>query len=315
MGSIGGYLPLELGKGTAWHRGAIALDLGRHALEIILRVRGYQRLFAPRFTCGVLAPAIKRSGVELVLYDLDRHLEPILPAHGMRAKDALLYTNYFGLKSDTVTRLASTVQNLIVDGVHDFYGKVPTGVDHFVSCRKFFGVADGAYLYCDEARTYGLEVAEATGRWEHLLTASDRGTEAGFMRYQEHERRLADAPVKAMSNLTAQVMNGINHDQVIGTRQRNRDHLHAALAQRNRCPIDPVMAWVPMVYSFLSDAPGLRTRLQAARIYTASYWPDLLSPLSAHDGAQDFLTKAVHLPVDQRYTTTDMDRILDVCTV
>jgi hypothetical protein len=312
MESIGGFLPLELAQGTGRHQGGIALDLGRHALEVILRVRGYHRLFVPRFTCDVLAPAIKHSGVELVLYDLDLQLDPVLPAHGIGSKDAVLYTNYFGLKTDTVTRIASTVENLIVDAVQDFYGTAPAGVDHFVSCRKFFGVADGAYLYCDAAGDLNLEAADATGRWEHLLTAGDRGTEAGFPRYQEHERLLEDAPIRGMSQLTSRVMRSIDHDRVIQARQQNRDYLHTALGAFNRCPIDPAASSVPMVYPFLSNDLGLRARLQAARIYTANYWPGLFAPLSAQDGARDFLDRAVYLPVDQRYGIAHMDRILAV---
>jgi len=158
-----------------------------------------------------------------------------------------------------------------------------------------------------------IEPADTTGRWTHLLVAADQGSEAGFPLYQEHERRLADAPARSMSHLTAQVMNGIAHERVMATRRRNRDRLHAALRDMNRLPIDPAAAGVPMVYPFLPDTGSdLRARLQAARIYTARYWPGLLAPLALSDGGCRFTDDVIFLPVDQRYGVEHMDRILDV---
>jgi len=312
MGSIGGYIGLETADGNPLPDGTIALDLGRHALETILLARGHKRLLAPRYTCDVLAPAIQRAGVEPVLYDLDDHLDPVLPPGKPAPGDALLYVNYFGLKQATMERLATTVPHLIADNVQAFYAPVPQGADAFTSCRKFFGVSDGAYLHCEAAQGMAFGPVDATGRWAHLLTAATEGTEAGFPLYQEHERRLAEAPVRAMSHRTARVMAGLDHARFMATRQRNRDHLHAALRDRNRLPIDPGAAGVPMVYPFLSGDRGLRERLLAARIYTARYWPGLLAPLSPSDGARRFANDVVYLPVDQRYDTEQMDRILSV---
>lgn len=312
MDSIGGFIGLEPVTRPSGPADHIALDLGRHALEVILRARGHQRLLAPRYTCDVLAPAIRRAGVELALYDLDGQLDPVLPAGRPAQGEALLYTNYFGLKQSTVERLAATVPNLIIDNAQAYYAPVPNGADGFTSCRKFFGVADGAFLHCDVARDLTFEQPEITGRWEHLRIAAERGTEAGFARYQEHERSLIDAPLRAMSRLTANMLAGIDHERIKAVRQGNRDHLHAALHRLNRLPIDPTAAQVPMVYPFLNEDPELRNRLQAARIYTARYWPGLLAPLAPSDGAQRFAHDVVYLPVDQRYDATHMDRILRV---
>lgn len=250
--------------------------------------------------------------MELVLYDLDEQLDPVLPASRIAPGDALLYTNYFGLKRATVERLALNTPNLIVDNAQDFYGHIPSGADGFVSCRKFFGVPDGAYLVCPVASVGDLEPADPGGRWEHLFIAANDGVEAGFAKYQRHEQALAEAPLKAMSPWTAHWMSTMEHDRIIAARRRNRDHLHAALGGRNILPVDPAVASVPMTYPYLSHGTGLRSRLLAARIYSPRYWPDLLAPLSPDDGAQRFVEEVVYLPVDQRYGTEHMDRIIDV---
>lgn len=310
-GSIGGYIGLELPHGATAPQGALAFDLGRHALEAILHARAPRRLLAPRYTCGVLAPAISRSGVPVVLYDLDQELDPVLPAGAPAAGDTLLFTNYFGLKQATVDRLAGSVPHLIVDNAQAYYGAIPQGADGFNSCRKFFGVADGAFAVCGAIASVQPPPAPSSGRYDHLVAAVDRGTEAAFPLSQLHEKQLAGAPLRGMSTLTRALMGCMDHSRVREARCRNRDRLHAALKGRNRLPLDPASAEVPMVYPFLSDDAGLRDRLNAARIYTARYWPDLLAPLSSTDGARPFAERVVYLPVDQRYGDREMDRVLE----
>lgn len=311
MRSIGGYLELDSGNGQQWQAGAIAFDLGRHALEAILRARGYSRLHAPRYTCDVLGPAIKRSGVELALYDVDDRLEPLLPAAAHRQGDALLYTNYFGLKQDTVVRLARAHTNLIVDNAQACYAPIPTGSDGFVSCRKFFGVADGAYAICDALKVPPANSASTAQRYAHLLTALEQGIEAGFPLSQAHERRLDEAPLEGMSTFTRLLLTKVNHEQVMAARRHNRDRLHEALGATNRLPIDPAAASVPVAYPYLPEAPGLRDRLLEARIYVPRFWPTTLAPLSATDGGRLFSEQVLFLPVDQRYGDADMDRIIE----
>lgn len=311
-GSIGGYIGLPRRDGRPWHPGAVACDLGRHALELILLHRGVQRLHVPRYTCDVLAPVFQRRGVELVPYRVDVKLDPVL--HDVRSSrtGAVLYTNYFGLKADTVLGLADKVPHLIVDNAMDFYGPVPEGADAFVSCRKFFGVPDGSYAISAATRDVVLDPAPSFGRLDHLLMALDGGIEAGFERYQQHERELARAPLKGMSRMTSILMAQVDHEQVMSTRRSNRDRLHAALAATNLLPIDPAAAQVPMVYPYHTADKGLRARLQAARIYVPRYWPGVLEPLTSDDGGRPFQEDVLYLPVDQRYGPAHMDRIIEV---
>ncbi len=60
-----------------------------------------------------------------------------------------LCTNYFGIKDEFITSLSKQVSNLIVDNAQSFFSNPIENIDTFYSPRKFFGVSDGAYLYCD----------------------------------------------------------------------------------------------------------------------------------------------------------------------
>lgn len=48
-----------------------------------------------------------------------------------------------------IMRFAHFLKNLIVDNVQVFYTPPIKGLDTIYTCRKFFGVPDGAYLYTD----------------------------------------------------------------------------------------------------------------------------------------------------------------------
>lgn len=312
MSSIGGYLGLECAPGRPLYGSGRALNLGRNALEVILKARGYRRLYAPRFTCDVLREPISRAGVELVLYGIDDFMVPLLDPADIDEGEAMLVTNYFGLKQTTVADLAARTKNLIVDNAQSFYAPVPIGVDSFVTCRKFFGVADGAYLHCAAASDVKLDRDVSYDQYSHLLISADLDTEAGYPHFQAHERDLAGRPVRGMSQLTERVMQSIDHEAVGTIRERNRDHLHAHLKHLNLMPIDPAVAPGPMTYPFLTDNESLRYALREARIYAAQYWPQLLGSVEQGTPEDRFMRLVVHLPVDQRYGIDHMDRIVEV---
>ena len=54
VNSIGGYFELELRNGRLYHNNAIALNLGRNALEYILLANQYEKVYVPLFTCEVV---------------------------------------------------------------------------------------------------------------------------------------------------------------------------------------------------------------------------------------------------------------------
>lgn len=105
MESIGGYFSLELTQGGSYHSNAIALNTGRNCLEFILRCRGYRKVFIPYYTCEAVMEPFHKLGVSFVFYHIDKHLE-IADNISLSEDEAVLYTNYFGLKQTYVERLA-----------------------------------------------------------------------------------------------------------------------------------------------------------------------------------------------------------------
>lgn len=146
---IGGYFELELPVHPELHAEAIALNSGRFCLEYVLRCRHYKKVYVPYFTCDSAIEPIKKLGVPYEFYHIDKEYR-IIDEIRLNDGEALMYTNYWGLQDAYCQLLASKYgRRLILDYTQAFYSEPIIGIDTFYSCRKFFGVPDGGYLYTD----------------------------------------------------------------------------------------------------------------------------------------------------------------------
>ena len=68
---------------------------------------------------------------------------------------------------------------------------------------------------------------------------------------------------------------------------------------------------VPMVYPYLTDRDDLRSKLQSERIYVATYWPNVLRDSAPGSMEYCWADRCLPLPIDQRYGTEDMQRIIE----
>ncbi|MFP6582604.1 MAG: hypothetical protein VCD00_08615, partial [Candidatus Hydrogenedentota bacterium] len=76
--------------------------------------------------------------------------------------------------------------------------------------------------------------------------------------------------------------------------------------------------WVPLGFPILTEAADhLWEHLSSRDIFAPRHWRDLPSPKSAFSEAHDLSNRIMTLPCDQRYTTKDMERVvqcvLEVC--
>lgn len=199
MEPIGGYFSLELPHYEEYHKDAIRLNTGRNCLEYILRARGYKKVYIPYYTCDVVLEPFKKLGVPYEYYHDNIHLE-IRDEIALKAGEALLYTNYYGLKQRYTEKLAKQYGNsLIVDNTQAFYAKPIKGIDTFYTCRKFFGVPDGAYLYTDKLLDVELEQDQSYERMLSLTKRIDLSPEAGYQDFQNISKSLVGQPIKRMS--------------------------------------------------------------------------------------------------------------------
>ena len=310
MTSIGGYFELELPQKAEYHKGALALNTGRNCLEYVLRARGYKKVYLPYYSCEVLLEPFNKLGVEYGFYHINESLELEQPV-SIKDGEALLYINYFGLKQDYVTSLSATYgEQLIVDNTQAFYAKPIEGIDTFYSCRKFFGVADGAYLFCSRSLDMELEQDQSWQRMEYLLKRIDISPEAAYTDFRTQSELLKNNPIRKMSKLTARIMTSIDYSGVAEHRRNNFKQLDEAIGHLNGIKWNLSDDAVPMVYPFLTDDSSLRQRLIDNKIYVAQYWPNVLQWCSPADSAHKLTQCLLPLPIDQRYGEQEMNRII-----
>lgn len=312
MEAIGGYFSLELPQREEYHKNAIRLNTGRNCLEYILRVRGYKKVYVPYYTCEAVMEPINKLGVPYEFYHIDIHFE-IRDRFTLKEGEALLYTNYFGLKQRYVVQLAEKIgSRLIVDNTQAFFAKPIPGTDTFYTCRKFFGVPDGAYLYCDKELDEDLEQDYSYDRVVHLVKRIDLSAEEGFNDFRRVDDGLDNQPIRRMSKLTQRMMQGIDYETAAQKRRANYQLLHEALGKENNLDLHLEDDAVPMVYPYLVPVEGLREKLIENKFFVARYWPNVLEWAKPDDIDYLLAFQMQPLPIDQRYSEVELSRIINI---
>jgi hypothetical protein len=311
MNSIGGYFDLELCKGEHYHANALRLNTARNCLEYILQAKKYKKIYLPYYTCEVLLEPLRKCNVTYEFYPIDESLEPIR-LFKLAKDETFLYTNYFGLKQEVVTKLSQCYgKQLIVDNAQAFFAPAVKDIDTFYSARKFFGVADGAYLYTNEVLDRELEQDLSYSRMTHLLKRADLSAEAGFQDFHHADSALIGNPIRKMSKITDAILASINYSTIISKRKANYEQLHKSLADSNQLHLKLDNNAVPLAYPYLSDNIFLRQKLAENRIYTPTYWPNVLTWCNATSLEYHLAQQIIPLPIDQRYGQEEMNNIID----
>lgn len=302
---IGGYFELETdAKEGAFYPDAIALNSARNCLRYIIKAYGIKEIWIPYYTCNVVWQAARSENCKIKFYHID---ENFLPTQGFEKDDFILYTNYFGVCAKNVEILSKKYPNLIVDNAQAFY--MPKfGLASFYSPRKFFGVADGGYLFCDKKLCEDFNTNTSYQRFSHLLKRIDLSAREGYADFQINDESLDDEPIEFMSNLTHKLLASVDYKKAKEKRLKNFNILNNALKQTNELQLKLSKNDVPLAYPYLVQKDGLREKLIRNKIYVATYW----SPLDKEFYESTLQKYLLPLPIDQRYGDAEMKRILEV---
>jgi hypothetical protein len=231
----------------------------------------------------------------------------------MEPDACFLYTNYFDIKQEKAVELSSKIKNLIIDNSQAFFSEPIAGVNTFYSCRKFFGVPDGAYLSIKRKLAKKLPLDSSVHRFSHLIKSIDSGIEEGYSDYISNSKDLENNEIRSMSLLTRKMLSSINYNECVFVRQRNFNFLHKHLAEFNLLKFDATDEHtVPMVYPFLTNDRHLKVHLIQKKIYVATYWPNVFKWTNKKMYENYFAQCLVPLPIDHRYNLQDMFYMLTI---
>jgi hypothetical protein len=314
--AIGGYFGLELPRGSGhFHPHASRFQSARAAFLALLLAHRPSRVWMPWFACDSILEPLRMSGVPIARYALGADFT-VGDQVALQPGEWLLVVNYFGIHDDAVAQVLRHFpsEQVIVDNAQAWYSRPRPCLATLYSPRKFFGVPDGGYLVTDlRIPEPCIEDSGSRERFTHLLARLAAGAEAGYDAFVAAERGLAEQPPYRMSQLTAALLGSIDYEAAAHRRLQNFTLLHAALARGNMLDLHLSEGAVPMCYPYRPRRAGLREKLRAARIYVATYWPEVLAAASQAPEADRALAQEIlPIPCDQRYDTGDMARVLAV---
>ncbi|UZE25263.1 hypothetical protein LOY67_07605 [Pseudomonas sp. B21-056] len=314
--AIGGYFELELRKGQHPYPQAVGFNSARSAFKALLLARKLRRVHLPFYICDVMQDVLHGSGIEVLRYALSEQLElPVFPP--LEADEALLFVNYFGLKTDYIgTVLAARYgQRLIVDNSQALFSVPLPGIATLYSPRKFVGVPDGGWLVNGPADLPQAESSRSQARFGALLGRLEDPPQDHYAVFQALEQALENDGIKAMATSTARVLDSIDYQEIARQRMDNFAQLRQRLDHCNRfCswPAQPVATLCyPLLAKSAETATRLRTQLLEQHIYVPGYWREVLSTATAPTIERDWAECLLPLPIDQRYNVDDMNRLAD----
>ena len=303
---IGGYFELELPQFAELHADAIALNSGRFCLEYILRCKQYNKVYVPYFTCDSVVEPMEKLNIQYEFYHIGKDYK-ITDEIELSEGAALLYTNYWGMQDDYCALLADKYKHkLILDYTQAFYSKPIEGIDTFYSCRKFFGVPDGGYLYTDAKASFSIEQDESYKRMGSLVKRIDLSPEDGYDDFHRVGAEFSNMPMRRMSRLTRRMMQGIDYRKAAQRRISNYNMLRKHLGGRQLRDGE-----VPMIYPYVSEqGQELRKKLIDQKAFVAKYWPNV-DEWSGENATEAWMANHIlPLPVDQRYEEEDMEKLI-----
>lgn len=314
MSEIGGYFGLELAKGSnTYHNTNYIFKSGRSALHCILGFLHPSLVHVPFYTCDGLLESFTAANIPYAFYEINQDLEPIILPE-LKTGEYFLYINYYDIKRKKVDQLSDLYGNrLIVDCSQAFFMKGNGKSWFFNSCRKFFGVPDGSYLYAP-ANTQPPPASSRNENYivDHLIKRFNGHTREGYPLFLENEV-LGDAEIKQMSTLSEYLLSNIDFEKAAEKRITNFKYLHKILQRENLMSIDLYKDSIPMCYPLLLSTKPNREVFYSNNMFVPTYWADVLHRnISGFETAKSLTEKLLPLPVDHRYDLESMEALISI---
>lgn len=309
MKEYGGYIELDTYRLPMLHEGAIALNCGRNCLAYLIKAKNIKRIKLPYFMCDSVFNVCKKYGAEMSFYHIDEHFKPV--DLSLDDDEWLYVMNYYGqLTREYLSQLKAKYGRVIIDNAQAYFDEPLPDADTLYTCRKYFGVADGAFLYSDTKLDEELPHDESFDRMRFLLGRFERTASEFYNDNQENNHRFADEPIKHMSRLTENLLHGIDYEFVKKRRTENFRLYHDRLKDINELELREVEG--AFAYPLLiKNGAEIRKVLQQKKIYVPTLWPNVVNEMPEDSLEYRFAKDILPLPLDQRYGEEDIIQIIN----
>jgi hypothetical protein len=309
--SIGGFIELAVyKKSKVYHPSAIALANGRSCFHLFLKTYKPKKVCLPFYTCNTLLEPLSVTKTPFEFYKIDTNLEPLFDKE-LKKGEYLLAINYLGIKNKTMLSLEKKYgSKLIIDNTQDFYNKEYKQAMSFNSCRKFFGVPDGGYIYLKKKITQKFPQNNHF-IVDHLVSRFLGKTAVYYRQFKQNESEQTNK-VMCMSTLTESLLQQTDYSFIKKQRIENFKYLHRYLSKYNQFNVDIGTIGVPYAYPFMPQKHIDRTRFYNKRIFISTLWEDVLNRKDKNFKTEKNLShNLLPLPIDQRYDAKEMQILIN----
>lgn len=310
---IGGYLNLESNRDNSYHKEAIKLNSGRNCLRVLIRSRKIKKIHLPYYICDSVINACSSENCKINFYFLNQKFKLNDKIINFNIKTDYLYlVNYCGLlTNEDIENYYKKYQNIILDNTQDFFRRPLPNIDTIYSCRKFFGVPDGAYLYTNVEVKENYKYDYSFNRMLHILGRYELGAETFYQKYIENEMKISSLPINYMSKLTDNMMRIIDYETSFERRSKNYNYLYKELNTINQLALPANIAGAFAYPLLINDVQDAREQLIKEKIFIPQYWKEVLTRTVKGSIEYQYTQNILWLPCDQRYTEIEMSYMLN----
>lgn len=308
MKEIGGYLELDNYNLPMLHEDAIALNCGRNALAYLIESKNIKSIYLPYFLCDSVKNVCNKYNVQIKFY----HIKDNFEIEDLEANNEWIYVvNYYGqLSREYMYELKKKYNNIILDNAQAYFNYPLKKLDTIYTCRKFFGVSDGAFLYTDKKITRNLEFDESFERIKFILGRYEREASQFYNDSVENNKLFMNEPIKKMSKLTYNLLHAIDYKFIKDRRNENFEYLNEHLKSKNLLKVKECEG--PYMYPFMiKNSEKIKKNLLLKKIYIPTLWPNVINEMDESTLEYKYAKNILPIPCDQRYSLNEMKIIIE----
>ena len=296
----------------------LRLNSARYAIIASYYDGKYDKIWVPVYMCSTVTESLDRYNIPYVEYNINSDFTPYIES--IPSNDCIMITNYFGLMdSNTIKQMVNKFKNVIFDNSQAFYScsVIEKNVYNVYSPRKFFGVADGAYVVAKQfniEHNYDMDLSYE--RVAYLAKAKELGNNATYEDYLINEKGISEAGIMNMSVLTQTILSNVDYNMVFDKRRENYLVLNEALSKVDINSREFKLGddCVPMIYPLIvNDEHGeFRKYLISNNVYVSQWWKRVLQHEKSNDFEKEMSQNLFPIPIDQRYSYDDIMCLVDI---
>lgn len=310
MKEYGGYIELDRYAGEEYYKNLIKLNCGRSALAYLIEAKRIEKIYLPYWLCSSIRNVCQKYNLDIHFYHVGLDFRPQLDWERIQDETYVYIVNYYGqLTDEYFLEVKEKHEKIIVDNAQAFFQKPLYGIDTIYTCRKFFGVPDGAYISTDVRLGRNLEKDISYDRMHFLLGRFEKNASDFYSEYIANNRIFENEDIKEMSTLTQNLLKALDYDQIAMKRYQNMAVMSNLFRNVNQLNIFPVMGGF-MYPLKVKDGNMIRRKLQEKKIYIPTLWSDTFEICNEKIESK-LVNDILPLPIDQRYDNEDMQYIAE----